>query len=104
MLATARCAVMSKSGPLSSPKPDRLWAETLSICPIPTEDSRLYQSRSVLARKILAHVQNLCGCKPDPVRPELTLSLSKGKRGSRRVRSAPCTNFRHEPDFFIRVM
>ena len=32
-----------------------------------------------------AHVQNLCGCKPDPVRPERTLSLSKGKsKGERR--------------------
>jgi len=32
-----------------------------------------------------AHVQNLCGCKPDPVRPERTLSLPKGKsKGERR--------------------
>jgi hypothetical protein len=33
----------------------------------------------------VAHVQNLCGCKPDPVGPERTLSLSKGKsKGERR--------------------
>src|SRR5262249_9655845 len=33
--------------------------------------------------KFSAHVQNLCGCKPDPVRPERTLSpeLVEGSKG-----------------------